>query len=249
MSETTSQGDVLNALREFRSGVAADLTMMTANQEAHSDRAAAQDGLQLIWSFVVSDFTVTEADEELLRAAFPDELFGADPETKFRTLRETVEDSYADAWKLSASDHLCSLATACITSGVADPVRRYRDLALKLAALTCDLDRPISGKAVADIARFDAMLRRVMVLTRVAINHSKIPDAARIKELSSRMDPDDTMSFGFIRLLDDEMGPRFVRAFADQYDSEIVYDLLQEAILEDQTEQRFRAAVAVLEEP
>ncbi|MGB6057467.1 MAG: hypothetical protein WBF71_04320 [Microthrixaceae bacterium] len=251
MTATTTQTDVLDALRDFRSGVAADLTMMTANQESHSDRAAAQDGLQLIWSFVVADFTVTDADEQLLRKAFPDELFGADPDTKFRELRDSVEDAYADAWKLTASDHLCSLVTACATAGTLEPVGRYRERALNLAALTVDLDRPVSGKAVADVGRFDAMLRQMMILTEVAIMQSTIPDQEQVKKFSGKVPQESAIAFDFIGLLEDEMGVRFVRAFAEQYGSDTAFDLLEDQLIEDQTElaaRRIRGALASLEE-
>ncbi|MGB3410727.1 MAG: hypothetical protein WBA45_05975 [Microthrixaceae bacterium] len=247
----TTQADVLDALRAFRSGVAEDLTMMTANQEAHSDRAGAQDGLQLIWSFVVADFSVTAADEELLREAFPDELFGADPETKFRELRESVEDSYADAWKLSASDHLCSLVTACATAGTLEPVGRYRERALRLAALTVDLDQPLSGKAVADVGRFDAMLRQVMILTEVAITQSTIPDQELVKKFSGKVPQESAIAFEFVGQLDDEMGARFVRAFADQYGPDTALDLLEDQLVEHPTElveRRIRAAINSLDD-
>lgn len=251
MTATTTQTDVLDALSDFRSGVSADLTMMTANQEAHSDRAAAQDGLQLIWSFVVADFTVTEADEELLRRAFPDELFGADPEAKFRELRESVEDAYADAWKLSASDHLCSLVTACATAGTLEPVGRYRERALRLAALTVDLDQPLSGKAVADVGRFDAMLRQVMILTEVAITQSTIPDEDQVKKFSGKVPKESAIAFDFIGLVEDEIGVRFVRAFAGQYGSDTAFELLEDQLVEEQTElatRRIRAALDSLDE-
>lgn len=251
MTNPTTLTEVLDALREFRSGVAADLSMLTATEAARSDRAAAQDGLQLIWSFVVADFSVSEVDEKLLREAFPDELFGADPETHFNELRESVEDSYADGWKHTASEHLSSLVAACATVGTLEPVGNYRSLALKLAALTCDLDQPIRGKSVADIGRFDAMLRRVIILTEVAISQATIPEVDQIKAFSSRVPPEHAISFEFIGLLDDEMGIRFVRAFADQYDSDTALELLEEVLIDERTEtvdQRIRAAMAVLAE-
>ena len=139
---------------------------------------------------MVSDFSVTDSDEALLRAAFPDELFGADPEAQFIELRETVQDSYADAWKHSASDPLCSLVIACAKVGDLEPLRHYRERAVTLAALTCNVDQPVSGLAVADIGRFDSMLRRVMILTEVAISELMIPEAEQIKSFSGRVPPE-----------------------------------------------------------
>ncbi|HTN99954.1 MAG TPA: hypothetical protein VL068_04695, partial [Microthrixaceae bacterium] len=134
----TTQADVIAALEVFRSCFASDLTMLTARQESHCGRAAAQEGLQLVWSFVAADSPIDEAGDSLLRAAFPDEMFGNDAQGAFDKLRGSVDDAYADIWKHSASEQLAALVVACATTGTEEPIYRYRDNALRLAALTCD---------------------------------------------------------------------------------------------------------------
>lgn len=229
-AEATTQADVLEALSDFRAGFARDLTLLTARPESYADRAAAQEGLQLIWSFVVGDSAVTDTGEALLRKAFPYELFGANPEEKFDELRESVEDTYAESWKYSASDHLTTLTIASATTGDAAAVWRYRERALILAALVCDVDPPLGGRSVADVGRYNGMLRRVGAFTEVAVAESAVPEADQVREFSGRSSAHGSIALDYLGILEARMAQRFLAAFVEQYGIDTARELLEESL-------------------
>lgn len=233
---TTTNEQVLADLADFRSTFAVDLEAMTGPGEARSDRAAAQEGLQLVWSFVVSglstDAEITTSGVELLRGAFPDELFGNDPESRFAELRENVPNAYADQWKYMPSDHLCSLVQGCVTNGDPEPVARYREHGLILATTTCVAMGEITARKVFDLAKFDAMLKHIRVLTEVGISEATVPIPEQIKAFYMNAGPDHSLSFGFLGGTEPELAREMVDTFSAQHGTAAVDALVEMAITE-----------------
>ncbi|MCB1257290.1 MAG: hypothetical protein KDB26_09305 [Microthrixaceae bacterium] len=245
----TTNEQVLEDLAEFRSAFAADLNAMTGSGESRSDRAGAQEGLQLVWSFVVSglgaDTEISPRGIELLRGAFPDELFGNDPESRFAELRENVPNAYADQWKYMPSDHLCSLVQGCVTNGDPEPVARYREHGLILATATCVAMGEITARKVFDLAKFDAMLKHIRVLTEVGISEATVPIPDQIKAFYMNAGPDHSLSFGFLGGTEPELARAMIDTFAAQHGTATVDALVEMAITETVDANRSAALAAL----
>lgn len=223
-------------LTAFRTVFAADLDAMTGTGRQRCERAAAQEGLQLVWSFVVSGIA---PDEELgperiavLRAVFPDEMFAPDPDGKFEQLRGNVTNAYADQWKYLPSDHLCTLIQGCVTQGDPEPVARYRELAVITATTTCGLTGPFDARKVFDLAKFDAMLKHVRVLTEVGISEATLPLPEQIKAFYLKAGPEHSLSFAFLGGTEPDLARRMVAAFAAQHGDEVTREILEAAVTE-----------------
>lgn len=233
---TITKDMVLAQLESFRSAFTSMFHTTTGTDITASDRTAAQEGLQLIWSFAVAGLPDgTELDDprwELLRDAFPDELFEPEPDEAFIDLSEKVPHSYAERWKLFPSDHLCELMRGCVTTGDATPLISYRIAALQLAAITCGSLPPLTARIVFDVARYDAMLKRARVLTEVAVSEANLLDDDQIKSFCVRSAEGSSLSFTFMEWIDPVLAADMTGTFAEHHGLDVTDALLSEALAE-----------------
>lgn len=227
--------DLMNTLGSFREWFASAIDEVTGSGESRARRAASQDGLQLVWSFVVAGLGATDDLDArqigLLRSAFPDEMFGSDPDTKFDELTESVTNAYADQWKYLPSDHLCSLILGCVNAGDAHPVVAYRAHGVGLAVATVEFCG-VSARGVFGLAKFDSMLKHARVLTEVAISEGAIPTVEQVKAFYLTSDAQHSLSFAFLARIDETLAESMVRVFADQHGTDVAIELLDLAITE-----------------
>lgn len=227
---------VLFQLEAFRSGFTQIFDAATGSGVDEADRTAAQEGLQLVWSFAVGGIAdgveLDDARWELLRDCFPDELFEPEPDEAFIELSEKVPNSYAERWKLYPSDHLCDLIRGCVTVGDASPLVEYRIAALQLAAVTCGSLPPITARTVFDVARYDSMLKRARVLTEVAVSEANLLDDDQIKSFCVRSGEGSSLSFTFMEWIDPILAADMTGTFAEHHGKEVTDGLLAEALAE-----------------
>lgn len=233
---TITRDTVLSELATFRAAFTQMFDSTTGSGVEAADRTAAQEGLQLIWSFVVAG--MHDGDElddprwELLREAFPDELFEPEPDEAFMELSERVPNSYAERWKLFPDDHLCELMRGCVTIGDATPLISYRIAALRLAAVTCGALPPITPRLVFDVARYDAMLKRARVLTEVAVSEGNLLDDDQIKSFCVRSTEGASLSLTFLEWIDPVLAADMTGTFAEHHGIDVTDALLAEALAE-----------------
>lgn len=233
---TITRQHVLSQLESFRADFTTIFDAVTGSGVDTAARTAAQEGLQLIWSFAVigmSDGVELDDDRwELLREAFPDEYFEPEPDEAFVSLSEKVPNSYAERWKLFPSDHLCDLMRGCVTSGDATPMAGYKVAALRLAAVTCGSLPPLTARAVFDVARYDAMLKRARVLTEVAVDDANLLDDDQIKSFCVRSTEGASLSFTFMEWIEPSLAANMAGTFAEQHGIDVTDGLLADALEE-----------------